>query len=149
MSTKLIGPQIRETSRIARRVAIGDANVNDFCTAAILARPTCRLIGLSTATWRYERRVDPTNARLREQLQVHAANPPRFAYRPASVCAAQDRTARPRARAADAVMRPTTFMIGAMASVLTSARTATSDRSTVVGLSRMDARPVTGPPISS
>ena len=41
--------------------------------------------------------------------------------------------------------RPTTVMIGAMASVLTSARTGTYGRSTVVGLSRMDARPVTGP----
>ena len=41
--------------------------------------------------------------------------------------------------------RLTTFMIGAMASVLTSARTGTYGRSTVVGLSLMDARPVTGP----
>ena len=40
--------------------------------------------------------------------------------------------------------RLTTFMIGAMASVLTSARTRTYGRSTVVGLLRMDARPVTG-----
>jgi hypothetical protein len=34
---------------------------------------------------------------------------------------------------------------GAMASVLTSARTGTYGRSTVVGLSRMDARALTGP----
>ncbi|HEX2443828.1 MAG TPA: IS3 family transposase [Vicinamibacterales bacterium] len=44
-------------------------------------RRACRLIGLSTATWRYQRRVDPTNARLRERLQVHAADRPRFGYR--------------------------------------------------------------------
>jgi hypothetical protein len=29
---------VRKTSRIARRVPSGDANVNDFCQAAILAR---------------------------------------------------------------------------------------------------------------
>ena len=44
-------------------------------------RRACRLIGLSTATWRYQRRPDPTNVHLRDRLQAHAAERPRFGYR--------------------------------------------------------------------
>jgi putative transposase len=39
------------------------------------------VMGLSTATWRYQRRPDPTNTRLLERLQAHAAERPRFGYR--------------------------------------------------------------------
>jgi putative transposase len=39
------------------------------------------MIGLSTATWRYERQLDPTNTQLLERLQAHAADRPRFGYR--------------------------------------------------------------------
>jgi putative transposase len=38
-------------------------------------------MGLSTATWRYERQVDPMNTRLLERLKAHAADRPRFGYR--------------------------------------------------------------------
>jgi putative transposase len=44
-------------------------------------RRACRTIGLSTATWRYQRRSDPTNTQLLERLQTHAADRPRFGYR--------------------------------------------------------------------
>jgi putative transposase len=36
---------------------------------------------LSTATWRYQRREDPTNVTLLARLRVHAAKRPRFGYR--------------------------------------------------------------------
>ena len=39
------------------------------------------MIGLSTATWRYQRRPEPTNARVLARLQAHAAVRPRFGYR--------------------------------------------------------------------
>jgi putative transposase len=39
------------------------------------------MVGLSTATWRYQRRVDPVNATVLERLKVHAAERPRFGYR--------------------------------------------------------------------
>jgi putative transposase len=44
-------------------------------------RRACRLIGLSTATWRYQRTPDPTNQKLLERLKAHAADRPRFGYR--------------------------------------------------------------------
>ena len=44
-------------------------------------RRACRLVGLSTATWRYQRQVDPTNTKLLERLQAHAGERPRFGYR--------------------------------------------------------------------
>jgi putative transposase len=44
-------------------------------------RRACRVIGLSTATWRYQRQPDPTNERLLTRLQAHAAVRPRFGYR--------------------------------------------------------------------
>jgi putative transposase len=39
------------------------------------------VIGLSTATWRYQRQLDAMNLRLLERLQAHAAERPRFGYR--------------------------------------------------------------------
>jgi putative transposase len=39
------------------------------------------VVGLSTATWRYERREDAMNTHLRDRLHVHAADRPRFGYR--------------------------------------------------------------------
>ena len=38
-------------------------------------------MGLSTATWRYQRQPDPTNTQLLDRLQAHAAARPRFGYR--------------------------------------------------------------------
>ena len=61
---------------IARREAVG--RVRALGTSL---RRACRLIGLSTATWRYQRRPDPTNVQLRERLQAHAVERPRFGYR--------------------------------------------------------------------
>jgi putative transposase len=61
---------------IARREAVG--RLRELGTSL---RRACRLIGLSTATWRYQRRPDPTNLQLRDRLQAHAAERPRFGYR--------------------------------------------------------------------
>jgi putative transposase len=44
-------------------------------------RRACRVIGLSTATWRYERRGRVDNRALLARLQAHAAERPRFGYR--------------------------------------------------------------------
>ena len=44
-------------------------------------RRACRLVQLSTATWRYQRTVDPTAAALDAQLPEHAAARPRCGYR--------------------------------------------------------------------
>jgi putative transposase len=44
-------------------------------------RRACRIIGLSTATWRYQPQSDPTTTTLLERLKVHAADRPRFGYR--------------------------------------------------------------------
>src|SRR5207253_2443583 len=38
-------------------------------------------MGLSTATWRYQRRTNPTNDRLLARLHAHAATRSRFGYR--------------------------------------------------------------------
>jgi putative transposase len=61
---------------IARREAVGRLRA----LGAGLRR-ACRLIGLSTATWRYQRQPNPTNVRLRERLEAHTAERPRFGYR--------------------------------------------------------------------
>jgi putative transposase len=61
---------------IARREAVGRLRAQGTSL-----RRACRLIGLSTATWRYERQLDPTNQQLLERLKVHAADRPRFGYR--------------------------------------------------------------------
>jgi putative transposase len=44
-------------------------------------RRACRVVGLSTSTWRYERQESATNATLRSRLEAHAAVRPRFGYR--------------------------------------------------------------------
>jgi putative transposase len=44
-------------------------------------RRACRLIGLSTATWQYQRRLNPMNVTVLARLHVHAAVRPRFGYR--------------------------------------------------------------------
>ena len=61
---------------IARRTAVGliDAQQTSL-------RRACRLVGLSTATWRYQRRGRVDNASLRERLQAYAAVRARFGYR--------------------------------------------------------------------
>ena len=62
---------------IAKRVAVG-ALVN--AQHASLRR-ACRLLGLSTATWRYTRRGRVDNRDLLARLQAHAAVRPRWGYR--------------------------------------------------------------------
>jgi putative transposase len=50
-------------------------------TRGASVRRACRVIGLSRATWRYQRRLDPRNVVLLERLQAHAAVRARFGYR--------------------------------------------------------------------
>jgi len=50
-------------------------------TRSVSERRACRVMGLSSATWRYERRGRVDNSRLLARLQVHAAARPRFGYR--------------------------------------------------------------------
>jgi putative transposase len=61
---------------IARREAVGRLRA-----LGTSLRRACRLIGLSTATWRYRRQPDPTNVQLLDRLKAHAAARPRFGYR--------------------------------------------------------------------
>ena len=61
---------------IARREAVGWLR-----TRGTSLRRACRVIGLSTATWQYQRQTDPTNTQLLGRLQAHAAERPRFGYR--------------------------------------------------------------------
>ncbi len=63
-------------SPIARREAVGWLQ-----TRGTSLRRACRVIGLSTATWRYERRTSATNAAILARLQAHAAVRARFGYR--------------------------------------------------------------------
>ena len=44
-------------------------------------RRACRVVGLSTATWRYQRRGRVDNTALQARLETHAAAPPRYGYR--------------------------------------------------------------------
>ena len=44
-------------------------------------RRACRVVGLSTATWRYQRHGRADNRLLLSRLQAHAAERPRFGYR--------------------------------------------------------------------
>jgi len=44
-------------------------------------RRACRLLGLSTATWRYQRRGRTDNRQLLARLQAHAARRARYGYR--------------------------------------------------------------------
>ena len=61
---------------IARREAVGWLQ-----TRGTSLRRACRVIGLSTATWRYQRRTSTTNLAVLERLQAHAAERARFGYR--------------------------------------------------------------------
>lgn len=61
---------------IARREAVGWLQ-----TRGTSLRRACRVIGLSTATWRYERRTSATNVTVLARLQAHAALRARFGYR--------------------------------------------------------------------
>lgn len=62
---------------IAKREVVGWLSE----TRGVSERRACRVIGLSSATWRYERRGRVDNSRLLARLQVHAAERPRFGYR--------------------------------------------------------------------
>jgi hypothetical protein len=67
---KVVGP-------IAKRAAVGwlvDAHVASV-------RRGCRLVGLSTATWQYQRHDRVDNRELLARLQAHAALRPRYGYR--------------------------------------------------------------------
>lgn len=66
---KVVGP-------IARREAVGRLRAQGTSL-----RRACRVIGLSTSTWRYERQVGPINTQLLARLTVHASARPRFGYR--------------------------------------------------------------------
>jgi putative transposase len=61
---------------IARREAVGWLQ-----TRGTSLRRACRVIGLSTATWRYQRRTSATNIAVRARLEAHAAVRARFGYR--------------------------------------------------------------------
>jgi putative transposase len=63
-------------SPIVRREAVGWLQ-----TRGTSLRRACRVIGLSTATWRYERRTSATNVAVLARLQAHAALRARFGYR--------------------------------------------------------------------
>jgi len=63
-------------SPIARRDAVGW-----LLTAGTSLRRACRVTGLSTATWRYQRRPNAINATVLARLQAHAAERARFGYR--------------------------------------------------------------------
>src|SRR5581483_3016364 len=66
---KVVGP-------IARREAVGRLRAQGTSL-----RRACRVIGLSTSTWRYERQADPINTELLARLTAHASERPRFGYR--------------------------------------------------------------------
>jgi putative transposase len=62
---------------VAKRVAVGwlvDAQATSL-------RRACRVVGLSTATWRYQRRGRIDNRELLARLQAHAAVRARYGYR--------------------------------------------------------------------
>ena len=63
-------------SPIARREAVGRLRAQGTSL-----RRACRLVGLSTSTWRYERQPDPVNTQLLARLTAHASERPRFGYR--------------------------------------------------------------------
>ena len=75
-------------STTARREAVGWLRE----TRGFRLRRACRLIGLSTATWRYQRRLSAANTKLLEQLHTHAAARSRFGYRRLHVLIARDGT---------------------------------------------------------
>jgi putative transposase len=63
-------------SPTARREAVGWLQ-----TRGTSLRRACRVIGLSRATWGYQRQSDPRNRVLLDRLQTHASARPRFGYR--------------------------------------------------------------------
>ena len=63
-------------SPVARREAVGWLQARGTSL-----RRACRVIGLSTATWRYQRRTTTLNATVLARLQAHAALRARFGYR--------------------------------------------------------------------
>ena len=63
-------------SPVARREAVGWLQGRGTSL-----RRACRTMGLSTATWRYQRRETATNALVRARLEAHAALRARFGYR--------------------------------------------------------------------
>jgi len=60
----------------ARRDAVGWLQ-----TGGTSLRRACRVVGLSTATWRYQPKPNALNAAVSARLQVHAAARARFGYR--------------------------------------------------------------------
>lgn len=60
----------------ARREAVGWLQADGTSL-----RRACRVVGLSTATWRYQPRPNAINATVLARLQVHAAARARFGYR--------------------------------------------------------------------
>jgi putative transposase len=56
-------------------------------------RRACRVVGLSTAVWRYRPRLNAANAKLLEQLHAHAAARSRFGYRRLHVLIRREGTA--------------------------------------------------------
>lgn len=70
----------------AKRVAVGWLVDAHHATL----RRACRLVGLSTATWRYQRRGRVDNTHLLARLQAHAAVRPRFGYRRLHVLVARE-----------------------------------------------------------
>ncbi len=70
---------------IARREAVGWLQ-----TRGTSLRRACRVIGLSTATWRYQRQTSATNRTVLERLQAHAAVRARFGYRRLHVLLARE-----------------------------------------------------------
>ena len=63
-------------SPVARREAVGWLQAR-----GTRLRHACRVIGLNTATWRYELRTRALNATILARLQAHAAPRARFEYR--------------------------------------------------------------------
>ena len=61
----------------AKRAAVGLLQRDH----GVSLRRACRLIRLSTATWRYQRVRDPTTATLEAELRTHASQRPRWGYR--------------------------------------------------------------------
>jgi putative transposase len=62
---------------MAKRDAVGWLLERDQASL----RRACRLVALSTATWRYQRHGRVDNTQLLARLQAHAAARPRFGYR--------------------------------------------------------------------
>jgi putative transposase len=72
-------------SPTARREAVGWLQ-----TRGTSVRRACRVLGLSRATWGYQRRPDPGNVVLLERLQAHATARPRFGYRRLQILVARE-----------------------------------------------------------